>query len=63
MTELQLMQEASFGTPRAGESRNTSALRELEALAKFLRANGYHDAAIMTDALQDFCRDLLNEDF
>lgn len=63
MTELELMQESGVGSGHIGESRNTSALRELEALSKFLRANQFHDAASMTDDLQDFMRAMLQEDF
>lgn len=57
------MSEAGFGGAHIGESRNSSAEREFTALAKFLRANGFHDAARMADGLQDFCRSILEDDF
>ena len=63
MTEAQLMSEARYGASHIGESRNSSAMREFEALSKFLRESGYHDAAMMTDGLQDFMRSILQEDF
>lgn len=63
MTELELMQESGFGASHIGESRNTSALRELEALANFLVANGYYDAAAIVYGLEDFMRDMMQEDF
>lgn len=63
MTELEMLQDAGFRAAHIGESRNASALRELEALSRFLRDKGYHDAAEMTDGLQDFMRGMMQEGF